>query len=30
MENQTRQLEGEPLRTGHDVQGDVQLNGMPY
>jgi hypothetical protein len=30
MENQTRQLEGEPLRTGHDRPGDVQLNGVPY
>ena len=30
MENQTRQLEGEPLRMGHDRPGDVQLSGVPY
>ena len=30
MENQTRQLNGEPLRTGHDAPKDVTLDGMPY
>jgi RHS repeat-associated protein len=30
MENQTRQLRGDPLRVGHDIRGDVQLYGAPY
>jgi hypothetical protein len=30
MENQSRQLNAEPLRTGHDTQGDVPLTGVPY
>jgi hypothetical protein len=30
MENQTRQSEGEPTRTGHDRPGDVQLGGTQY
>ncbi len=30
MENETRQLNAEPLRTGHDVPGDVQLSGAPF
>jgi RHS repeat-associated protein len=30
QENQTRQMEGEPLRIGHQNAGDVQLNGQPY
>ncbi len=29
-ENQARQAEGEPTRTGHDRPGDVQLNGTQY
>lgn len=30
QENQTRQMEGEPLRIGHDQAGDVPLTGQPY
>lgn len=30
MENQTRQSEGGPTRTGHDTPGDVQLGGTQY
>jgi hypothetical protein len=30
IENQTRQLNGEPLRTGHNQRGDVQLTEVPF
>jgi RHS repeat-associated protein len=30
IENQTRQLNGEPLRTGHNKRGDVDLTGVPF
>ncbi len=30
MENQTRQSEGEPTRTGHNTPRDVQLGGTQY
>jgi len=30
MENQTRQLNAEPLRLGHQKRGDVELSGVPF